>query len=69
MNANSQLSLEDDTSLTLRRGRLSYCEGESSQWHELCERNLGHVAVRPGHAGLPDDLVRSAAVVPSQDPS
>ena len=48
---------------------MPYCEGVSSQWHELCERNLGHAAVRPGHAGLPDDLVRSGAVVPSQDPS
>ena len=28
---------------------------------------MGHAAVRPGHAGLPDDQVRSGAIVPSQD--
>ena len=63
VNANPQLNLGDDIIVPalhpVRRGRLPCCEGAFSLWQRLCERNLGRAAVRPGHVGLLDDLVRS----------
>ena len=41
---------------------------EANMCDELCERNLGHAAVRPGHVGLPGGFVGGPAVS-SQPPS